>query len=78
VTASGYSPGRTGRTSPPGATHCGGKLLEIVARHWQPPEGGFADVKVLGRNAVPDALDEITGPPTARGDIPGHPKKRKD
>lgn len=53
------------------------KLTEIAGRHWQPPvPGGFTDVQVLRMNTVSDDLEEITGPPAARGDIPGHPKRR--
>jgi hypothetical protein len=53
------------------------KLTEIAGRHWQPAvPGGFTDVQVLGPYAVSDDLEELTGPPAARGDIPGHPKRR--
>jgi hypothetical protein len=43
------------------------KLTKIAGRHWQPPEGGFSDVDVIGGAG---------GGGRARGSISGHPKRK--
>lgn len=53
------------------------KLLEIAGRHWQPAvSGGFTDVKFIGLEPPDEEAVRVTGPPTARGSIPGHPKRK--
>lgn len=52
------------------------KLLEIAGRHWQPPAPGFTDVRFTGLNPPDEETTRVTGPPTARGRIPGHPRRK--
>jgi hypothetical protein len=56
------------------------KLTEIAARRWQPPAGGFTDVRLVGGAVMDpeltDAERQIIGLPSARGSIPGHPKRK--
>jgi hypothetical protein len=56
------------------------KLTEIAARHWQPAGQGFTDVRLVGGTVMDaeltDAERQIIGLPSARGPIPGHPRRK--
>jgi hypothetical protein len=74
--AGAYSAG--GRAVTPAGAALSRELTEIAGRRIRDEvtPDGFAAVEFVGLIPPDEETTQLVGPPTARGDIPGHPKRK--